>query len=391
MSDNVAFDIVIAGGATVGSLLACSLAQQGLRIALIEPHYPAQVADDAQTELRVSAISPHSQEALESVGAWDLLPENRISPYESMHVWDSTGDGKIHFSAAEMGIPCLGHIIENTVVQAALHQRVQALENIDVFATSLKCYELDEDEVRVLLDNDVTLSARLIVGADGIRSKVRELAGIDSRVNPYFQKGLVAVVESDLPHKETAWQRFLPTGPVAFLPLADGACSIVWTLPSDQADYYLNMSEDAFNEALAEALDNKLGKVRVKSRRAAFPLSGRQAEHIVQERVALVGDAAHTIHPLAGQGVNLGIKDVLGLADVLAGVDAQSIGDYEVLRRYERSRRGDNLMTEKAMEGFKLLFGTTLSPIQTFRNAGLNMVDQLGTVKHTLMRRAMGL
>ncbi|CAA6801851.1 MAG: 2-octaprenyl-3-methyl-6-methoxy-1,4-benzoquinol hydroxylase (EC [uncultured Thiotrichaceae bacterium] len=391
MSDNVAFDIVIVGGATVGSLLACSLAQQDLRIALIEPHYPAQVLDDAPTELRVSAISPYSQEALENIGAWHLLPENRISPYEFMHVWDGTGDGKIHFSAADMGIPCLGHIIENTLVQSALHQRVKSFNNINVFSTSLNSYTVDEDEVSVLLDNDVTLSAKLIIGADGVRSKVRELAGIDLRVNPYFQKGLVAVVETDLPHQDTAWQRFLPTGPLAFLPLANGTCSIVWTLPSDQADYYLKMSEEDFNRRLTEALGNKLGSVRVKSQRAAFPLSGRQAESIVQKRVALVGDAAHTIHPLAGQGVNLGIKDALGLVSVLTDVVPQALGDYDVLRRYERSRRGENLLTEKTMEGFKLLFGNTFSPIQILRNTGLNMVDQLDPVKHSLMRHAMGL
>jgi len=230
----------------------------------------------------------------------------------------------------------------------------------------LKHFDVNEQSVEVMLDNGEALSADLIVGADGANSIVRESAGFDFTVDDYAQRGLVATVRTQHHHQYTAWQRFQTTGPLAFLPLPDGSSSIVWTLPSDRADYYLSLSDDDFKVALAEAFDYKLGEITDLSERAAFPLRGSQATPYVSERIALIGDAAHTIHPLAGQGVNLGIKDALELAQQL--VDKTDCGSLKALRRYERARRGDNVLTMRAMEGFRLLFGHTASSVKTYLN-----------------------
>jgi 2-octaprenylphenol hydroxylase len=228
------------------------------------------------------------------------------------------------------------------------------------------------------------------VGADGANSQVRQQAGIDFERDDYGQSGLVAVVKTEKSHEFTAWQRFQSTGPLAFLPLSDGSSSIVWTLPSDRADYYLSLSKNDFKAALAEALDYKLGNITKVSKRAAFPLKGSQAESLIADRIALVGDAAHTIHPLAGQGVNLGLKDAVELANQLIQTSG-NLGSHKLLRRYERARRGDNLLTMRAMEGFRLLFGHSASPVKTVRNAGMNLFNQIPNIKNEVMRKAMGL
>lgn len=386
------YDVVIAGGGMVGATLGCLLAKQGFHVAIIErdaPSIPFSLNDDYS--LRVSAISRASQAALVQAGAWSFIMALRATPYEAMHVWDATGQGKIHFSAADIGEPDLGTIIENQVIQQGLFQAMKAYEKLTFLApASLQSYQYKASCTHIGLSNGKMLTASLLVGADGAYSQVRSLAGVEVQKNDYNQKGLVAVVSTEKPHQFTAWQRFMPGGPLAFLPLNEGLSSVVWTLPADKADYYLAMNENAFNRAISMALDQRLGAMNVVSARAAFPLKGQQAEHYIAEGVALVGDAAHTVHPLAGQGVNLGIKDAVALAEVLASLKTKRVG-LKALRRYERARRGDNVLTEKAMEGFKLLFGNTFVPLQFMRNLGLNTVDKMPHIKNKIMRQAMGL
>ena len=394
------YDVIINGGGMVGATLACLLAKQGLKVAVIEAFKEQEFSAGDAYDLRVSAISRASQNALKDAGAWDEILAMRASPYEVMDVWDATGDGNVRFNAAELGEPELGHIIENKVIQIALSNTLKTVSNVDVYQPdSLKNYTLGADETKVTNETEIikvglesgeSISAQLLVGADGARSKVRDLAGIEINRDDYGQSGLVAVVKTEKHHEYTAWQRFQSTGPLAFLPLSDGCCSIVWTLPSDRADYYLHLGKNDFKKALAEALDFKLGKVTKVSERAAFPLQGSQASQLIKERIALVGDAAHTIHPLAGQGVNLGIKDAVELATQIYQA-TQDVGSSKLLRRYERARKGDNLITMRAMEGFRLLFGHSAAPVKSLRNFGMNLFNQSSMIKNEVIRKAMGL
>ena len=385
------YDVIINGGGMVGATLACLLAKSGRKVAVIEAYKAAKFSADSEYDLRVSAISRASQNALIEAGAWDDIIAMRASPYEAMDVWDEAGDGNVRFEAAELGEPDLGHIVENIVTQRAVTDALNSLDNADLICPAkMKDFVVDDDKVLVTLENGKSISAQLLVGADGANSQVRTLAGIDIKRDDYGQSGLVAVVKTEKPHEFTAWQRFQSTGPLAFLPLADGSSSIVWTLPSDRADYYLSLNKTDFKTALAEALDYKLGKITKVSKRAAFPLRGSQATPYVKERIALVGDAAHTIHPLAGQGVNLGLKDAVELANLLAN-STDDLGGMKLLRRYERARRGDNVITMRAMEGFRLLFGHSATSVKTARNFGMKMFNQIPLVKYEVIRKAMGL
>lgn len=386
------YDVIIIGGGMVGSSLACLLAKSGVHVAVIEAFEPKAFSDTNPHDLRVSAISHFSHSVLKNAGAWPFIHEMRAYPYEKMHVWDGTGDGKIHFDAAEIGEAQLGHIIENRLIQVGLVEALQQYETADLICPArLKNFTIDDNKVFVTLDNNEELSASLIVGADGARSHVRDLAKIPVNRNDYGQSALVTVVKTEESHQNTAWQRFISTGPLAFLPLDKDHCSIVWTLPSDKVDAMLALTDKQFKEKLGEAIEHKLGTIMSVAQRAAFPLKGSQAESYIKPNVALVGDAAHTIHPLAGLGVNLGFKDADKLAEVLLSTSSiKQMGAFNILRRYERARRGDNVITMKAMETFRSLFGNTLSPVQRLRNMGLNWINQNPTIKHVFIRQAMG-
>jgi len=391
------YDIIINGGGMVGATLACLLAKQSFKVAVIEAFETTSFSPEDEYDLRVSAISRASQNAFIEAGVWDDILSMRATPYEAMDVWDSEGEGNVRFEAAELGEPELGHIIENKIIQLALNNALKKLDTITLyqpnklqdFLVSNQVID-NKDKVVVTLDSGEQISTTLLVGADGANSQVRKLAGIDFEQDDYGQSGLVAVVNTEKPHESTAWQRFQPTGPLAFLPLSDGSSSIVWTLPADRADYYLALNKTDFKAALAEAFDYKLGKITKVGKRAAFPLKGSQASSLIAERVALVGDAAHTIHPLAGQGVNLGIKDAVELATQLSTASTD-LGSHKLLRRYERARRGDNLITMRAMEGFRLLFGHSASPVISARNFGMKLFNQTPTIKNEVIRKAMGL
>lgn len=387
------YEIIIAGGGMVGAALACLLGQAGKQVAVLEAAAPPAFSVDDPFDNRVSALSRASQRLLEQAGAWESVLKMRASPYEAMQVWDATGSGMIRFEAAAIGEPDLGHIVENRVLQLALLATLNNYPSVEVLCPArLSSFERIQQQIQVKLVDGRQLSAQLLVGADGAQSVVRRLAELPYEVVDYAQKGVVCTAYTALPHLETAWQRFQPTGPVAFLPLPDAhACSIVWTLPADQADAALLWDEVRFQRELGQALDFRLGEIVSLGERAAFPLRGLHAQSYVCERVALLGDAAHTIHPLAGQGVNLGFKDAQALAELIFANESTDYGSLRLLRRYERARRGDNFLTQKAMEGFSLLFGNTLTPWQILRNQGLTTVNQLSRLKYQLAKRAMGL
>lgn len=387
------YEIIIVGGGMVGAALACLLGQAGKQVAVLEVASPTTFSPSDAFDNRVSAISRASQRLLEKARAWQVVSAMRATPYENMQVWDATGSGLIRFEAADLGEPDLGYIVENRVLQLALLETLRHYPSVDVFCPErLKSFETDVKQVSARLESGKQLSASLLIGADGAQSVVRRLADLPYEIVDYAQKGLVGTVYTALPHENTAWQRFSPTGPVAFLPLPDAhACSIVWTLPADQADAALSWDEVRFKRELGQALDFRLGEIVRMGERAAFSLKGLNAKSYVQERVALLGDAAHTIHPLAGQGVNLGFKDAQALAEIILADKLTDAGSLKLLRRYERARRADNMLTQKAMEGFSLLFGNTVKPWQLLRNYGLSTVNQLPVLKYQLARQAMGL
>ena len=322
----------------------------------------------------------------------------RVSPYVEMEVWDGTGTGRIHFAADAVHEPVLGHIVENRVIQDALLERVQESGAVTpVAGASLAALAREGDAWRVTLADGRELDAPLVVAADGAHSAVRRLAGCETREWDYLHHAIVTSVRCAAPHRRTAWQRFTEHGPLAFLPLVRGDdehwCSIVWSVTPDEAERLMALSDEAFAGALGRAFEQRLGPIEAVDPRLCIPLRQRHAKRYVQAGLALVGDAAHTIHPLAGQGVNLGFLDAAVLAEVLLAARArgESLADLRVLGRFERRRMPQNLGMMAAMEGFERLFQADALPVRWLRNLGLRQVDALPGAKALFMRQALGL
>lgn len=388
------YDVIIAGGGMVGAALACALGDSALRVALVESTPLERIRPTAEMDLRVSAIGRAAQRLFAAVGAWERLPAERTGPFREMEVWDASGSGRIHFDSTAFGEPLLGWIIENRVIQYALLEQAQTYSNLDLLCpVQLALASPQDDGLHLRLEDGRSLRTRLLVGADGAQSQVRHWAGIGVKGWKYPQKAVVTVVNTQRPHQETAWQRFLPTGPLAFLPLHNGCCSIVWSTTPEHADHLQQITESAFALELAEAIDWRLGKITVFGARRTFPLSLQHADTYVRPGIALIGDAAHVVHPLAGQGVNLGLMDAAALAEVVldARIRGRHIGSLATLRRYERWRKGENLLMMGALDGFERLFGSSLAPVRWLRNTGLNLTDALPPFKQMLAARAMGL
>ncbi|MBK1633646.1 2-octaprenyl-3-methyl-6-methoxy-1,4-benzoquinol hydroxylase [Thiohalocapsa halophila] len=392
--ESTQFDIIILGGGMVGAALACACRGRGWRIAVLDGAPPARDWPAGEVDLRVSALSRASQRILERLGAWPRMVELGVSVYREMHVWDAVGGASIHFDSAELGEPDLGHIVENRVTRLALWELLEAADEVTLLCpTQVEVLSISEAGARVVLADGTELDAKLVVGADGRDSLVRTVLGIATGGWGYDQRAIVCNLEPAHWHRETAWQRFLPTGPLAFLPLADGRCSIVWSADEGRAEELLAMDDAAFITELERAFQERLGPILSVGPRAAFPLQMQYAKSYVRPRAALVGDAAHAIHPLAGQGVNLGFLDIAALSDALehARSHKRDIGGLATLRRYERARRGDNLLMLTAMDAFKRAFGNRIPPLVAARNLGLLTADQLGPLKKAFMRQALGL
>jgi 2-octaprenylphenol hydroxylase len=384
------FDVIIVGGGMVGTAFALLLVKQtDLKIALIEAHKPATVAIDDAPLQRVSAINPASQQILSEVNVWQTLHPSRLGPFENMQVWE-TADSDLQFSAADIGVDYLGHIVENQHIQqqalaaAKLHPQIEF-----ICPVQLQHYQAGQ----ISLESGRVLTAELIVAADGANSILREQAGISSRGWTYQQHGLVATIRTEQSHQKTAWQRFLPGGPLAFLPLNDAhLCSIVWSLPTEQAEHLKTLDKNSFELRLAEAFEHRLGKVELVSERASFPLALAHAREYVKPGFALLGDAAHTIHPLAGQGVNIGLQDAEALSEILgwAVQNERRIGSLHTLKKYQRRRLAENLLMQFSMDGFHRLFTQTATPISWFRTAGMRQVNKSQWLKNHFMHQAIG-
>ena len=406
------YQVVIVGGGMVGSALAAALANTDISIALIEPNEAQQppqtdlASDDsfskdwscADFDTRVSAITAQSEALLKKLGIWALISEQRKSPYQGMTVWDAEGTGEVNFNANELHVPCLGTIVENREIVWALQKVVEQANNITVIRDSVS--HIDNQDVHsqtpVFLSSGETLKTDLLVGADGALSRVKQWGEFANCEWDYQHHALVATVELEQSHQLTAWQRFRPEGPLALLPLAAGndkTCSIVWSTNEEECQQLLALDDEAFCQQLGQAFENRLGQIMTVGPRAAFPLRQRHAKNYVISGIALVGDAAHTIHPLAGQGVNLGFKDVAALSEELLRANNAGIllGNLSVLKRYERRRQGDNLLMMAAMEGFKRLFAAEQPMIRLLRNQGMRLFNRASAVKQHVVMQAMGL
>jgi 2-octaprenylphenol hydroxylase len=384
------YDVIIVGGGMVGSTLAVALSQQSsLNIALIEANALPQAIENNQYDLRVSALSSASQTLLKNLAIWPLLQAERIAAYTDMHVWE-TPTSQVHFDCADIGEPLLGHIVENRNIQRAAIQRCQQINNISLFYPT-KPIELVEQ--KLVLENGQTLSADLIVAAEGANSPLRQWKNIAFEGWDYQQSAIVCTVTTEKHHQNTAWQRFLPEGPLAFLPLADPhQCSIVWTNSTEEAELLTALTDERFKSLLKRQFNNELGDIVSVSARAQFPLRRRHAKHYVEPGFALVGDAAHTIHPLAGQGVNIGLLDAASLAETVieAHQKGRNIGSMHTLSKYQRHRKGDNMMMQLAMDGFKHLFTSDKEPLKQLRRFGLTSVDKTAWLKNLFMHNASG-
>lgn len=387
------FDILVVGAGMVGAAFAAALKDLPLSVALIDAGPPPPAPPVDHYDLRVSAISPGTQSILQAVGAWQLLDSSRIGPYQSMYVWDASSYGSIEFDAAEIGEPRLGFIIENDNIHHALLKSIESAVNVQCrFQTPPGSLDVAQKRCRLVLESGEAMSSRLVVGADGARSWLRGELGIAVNSRLYGQRAFVCEVRTERPHQHTAWQRFLPSGPVAFLPLANGDCSVVWTCDAGLAAELAELDAASFADRLAEAFDEKLGHVDVVSAVKGFDLSRRQASHYVVERGALIGDAAHVVHPMAGQGANLGFGDAWSLARVLHDAERgeRDIGSRHVLRRYERWRRSESFSMIRMLDALHGLFSTNLRIVRGLRGFGLAAVDRRNWLKHFLARQALG-
>ncbi|MBI2791456.1 MAG: UbiH/UbiF/VisC/COQ6 family ubiquinone biosynthesis hydroxylase [Gammaproteobacteria bacterium] len=397
MQNDTTYDVVITGAGIVGLSCALALAQRGIRLALIEAQsHPMQdlPLPTDPFDSKVVAITRASEHFLDRLGAWTIIQSSRLCPYQHMKVWDNVMDGRIEFSAMDFFEKNLGYIIEQRVILSALWQNVLQQKNIQIFTgTKIENVNFLMDEVEVSLTSNTLIKAQLVIGADGANSKLRELCQISTAGWDYHQSAIVATVEGTQSHYHTAYQRFAPSGPLALLPLAHPfQSSIVWTSSKEEASTLMAASSSDFAFILQREINGVMGEMRLIGERFIFPLRTHHANQYVMARSVLIGDAAHTLHPLAGQGVNLGLLDVASLVEVVAAAKTshRDLGSLSVLKKYERQRKWHNQMMIWTMELFKQGFGSSSTILQRARNIGLNWVNKQSFLKQIFAKLALG-
>ena len=395
------YDVLIVGGGMVGGLLCAALAtltarsQQPLRIAVVENRLPEAfpAGTTPEYDLRVSALSIASEQMLRNVGAWDGIVARRACEYSRLSVWDGEQAGRTEFNAADVQASHLGHIVENRVIQLALLASLEQWQNVSIISpASLSRIQVLHDRVNVVLNNNSELSAKLLVGADGANSLVRKQAGIAMERKNYPQHALVATVQTALAQQDITWQRFVPSGPQAMLPLCGSKASLVWYHTENEIERLMALPDAQFLDELSIAFPEELGVVERLESRGSFPIAKAHAATYIAPRVALVGDAAHTVHPLAGQGVNLGMLDAGTLADVISTAHnkGRSFTDQVTLRRYQRTRFLHNQVMISTLDSLYELFKSRPLPVREVRSLSLNAINHFTPLKNQIMRYAMG-
>ncbi|MGH8709872.1 MAG: UbiH/UbiF family hydroxylase [Burkholderiales bacterium] len=380
--------MIIAGAGLVGASFALALKNSGLRLALVETRAPAW---DEQTswDNRIYALSPGTASFLDGCGIWQRLDSARITPITEMQVYGDDGASRLDFSAYDCGLPELAFTAENSLLQHAMWQQLGAQQNLTLICPG-ECVAIEwaAEHISLRLKDSSHIDAKLLVGADGGDSRVREQAGIDAKQHPYQQLAVVANFEAEKPHRNIAYQWFRQDGVLAYLPLPEKRISIVWSTGEDHAQSLLALAQEQFCSEVAKAGGNELGDLRMITLCAAFPLKLLRVERLVNPRIALIGDAAHVVHPLAGQGVNLGFQDARVLAETLMNRGVQAdCGDYHLLRRYERARKEDILAMQLTTHGLQRLFSNPW--LSGLRNFGLKLTNGLPQIKNFLVQRAL--
>jgi 3-demethoxyubiquinol 3-hydroxylase len=387
------FDVVVVGGGMVGAAVACGLGGSLLKVAVIESESPQAFDPGQPHDLRVSALSIASKNILEVVGAWSGVVNRRLCPFRRMRVWEAAGDTE--FCSDDINYPELGFIVENRVTQLALLERLQSFSNVELMCPAIikKINYSTGKSPEVELGDGRILSAKVLVAADGGQSRVRQAVGLGVTSWDYKQHALVIYIETDYAQQDITWQRFVPSGPQAFLPLTGHYGSIVWYNSPDEVSRLKSLSNENLLSELTATFPDCLGKVNAILGTASFPLKRQHAQSYVKSGVALVGDAAHMINPLAGQGVNIGLLDAAALAEVLVEADKQGfeLGDLRVLTRYEKMRRNENLKMMMVMDVFYRVFSNQVLPVKFLRNLGLGLAERILPAKNKVMRTAMGL
>lgn len=395
------FDVAVVGLGMAGASTAIALAQQGFRVAAVDATavhqalYPAATSVDSM-DLRVVALSQQAIRLLENIGVWRHLPAEAKSFYHDMAVWDAEGTARVSFSAAEVKQAYLGCLIENRVLISALHQQLLRSGVTLMTESKVASIESHDHSKIVTLENQQSIQAEILIGADGGNSRVREWLGVDVHTADNHQRAIVCNVATAKPHDQVARQRFLSTGPLAFLPMqaaADNICSIVWSCDNGLAEQLASMSDTAFSQALVKAFEDELGDIEQVSARAQFPLVVKHAQTYAKQGVYLVGDAAHVIHPLAGQGINLGFQDVEALIGAFESAKRRglTVANPRIEAQYQRARKAENLRMIAVTQGFKSLFGRKELGVRWLRNQGMRFVNGNSQVRRAIIAGAMGL
>lgn len=385
------YDVAIVGGGMVGAVLAVALSRAQFSVALVEAKRPKRFDANADYDLRLSAIAPGPRRVLDNLGLWDRVARTRCCAFTGMKVWDANSPAELFLEHTAVGLPELGHIVENDLI---VDTAWQALTDVDIHCPAmLETLSITPEAARLGLDDGSTVTAALVVGAEGANSPVRAAANIQTTGWSYGQRCTVGAVTPERHHRHIAWQRFTETGPVAFLPLEDGRCSLAWHADDALAAELAELDHDAFCARLTKASDGALGRIERMDTRAAFPLKLLHAREYCRSRVALAGDAAHVLHPMAGQGVNLGLLDVAELVGALeAGRKAgRDPGDLTYLRRYQRARMAENMMMMGATDVLKRVYGSDNPLLRSLRTRAIGAAARLAPIRQLMIHQAVGL